>query len=156
MAALGDQPRRLANTDSVIWGFTLPSPYAMASAVLWRAGDASAGALGASYEFGIASPSETSVIDECVVGLGCTRKGESTPFAAVNRVVVPTGDLGSRVYVRAGCGGGSEYECPSGQGDANSYAAVIYLYAADLAFGDSDGKSIGAAPSGGVVTSATK
>jgi hypothetical protein len=36
------------------------------------------------------------------------------------------------LYVRASCGGVSTYNCPSGAGDANNFAAVVYLYAADL------------------------
>jgi hypothetical protein len=36
------------------------------------------------------------------------------------------------MYVNASCGGGSGRECPAAKGDANGYAAALYLYAADL------------------------
>ncbi|HTA15088.1 MAG TPA: hypothetical protein VK781_09565 [Solirubrobacteraceae bacterium] len=45
---------------------------------------------------------------------------------------MPTKDLGEHLYVNASCGGLQTYKCPAGKGDSNGYAAVIYLYAADL------------------------
>ncbi len=39
---------------------------------------------------------------------------------------------GSTSIAIAACGGQAEFECPAGTGDTNNYAAVIYLYAADL------------------------
>jgi hypothetical protein len=34
--------------------------------------------------------------------------------------------------VNTSCGGSAKFTCPSGKGDPNGYAAVVYLYAADL------------------------
>ncbi len=45
---------------------------------------------------------------------------------------MPVKNLGEQLYVNASCGGLSSYKCPSGKGDSNGYAAVVYLYAADL------------------------
>jgi hypothetical protein len=47
-------------------------------------------------------------------------------------VVVPEANLGSHIYARASCGGIAEYACPTNPGDPNGYAAVVYVYAADL------------------------
>jgi hypothetical protein len=47
-------------------------------------------------------------------------------------VVVPTVNLGSALYMNASCAGDPRSECQGGIGDANGYAAVVYLYAADL------------------------
>jgi hypothetical protein len=40
--------------------------------------------------------------------------------------------LGTNLYLNVSCGGSTGFKCPSGKGDANGYAAVVYLYAADL------------------------
>jgi hypothetical protein len=49
-----------------------------------------------------------------------------------NILAVPAKNLGEHLYVNASCGGLQTYKCPSGKGDPNGYAAVVYLYAADL------------------------
>jgi len=49
-----------------------------------------------------------------------------------NILAVPAKNLGEHLYVNASCGGLPTYKCPSGKGDSNGYAAVVYLYAADL------------------------
>ena len=64
------------------------------------------------------------------------------PASSANRVAVPSANLGSHLYVKASCGGVSEYNCPNGSGDPNGYAAVVYLYAADLTLEQSTGPSV--------------
>jgi hypothetical protein len=54
------------------------------------------------------------------------------PLSPSNLVPVPSVNLGEYIYVNASCGGLQTYKCPSGKGDVNGYAAVVYLYAADL------------------------
>jgi hypothetical protein len=54
---------------------------------------------------------------------------------------VPPPNLGSHLYLSASCGGVSGYACPDGSGDPNGYAAVVYLYAADLTLEQSYGPS---------------
>jgi hypothetical protein len=54
------------------------------------------------------------------------------PLAAENRLVVPTASLGGRLYSDASCSGGTGFKCNEGESDPNGYAAVVYLYAADL------------------------
>jgi len=143
MAALGDQPLRTANTDFALWAFATPTPASLVGATLWRAGDtAGCGALDAAYQFSVSSPVETSAVDRCGAGLGCSGAGEFTsPFAPSNRLPVTSEKLGGHIYVRSSCGGQAEYECPQGQGDANGYAAVVYLYAADLVLEQTAGPS---------------
>jgi hypothetical protein len=114
--------------------FSAPSGETLAGATLWRAGDAEGGAeLYAGYQYWLAGPAETNIFDSCAALNGC-EKGPweiGQPFASANQVVAPS-DLGSHLYVKASCGGMAEYACPDNAGDANGYAAVVYVYAADL------------------------
>jgi hypothetical protein len=135
LAALGDGGVHAANTDAATWMFSTPPDDALVGATLWRAGDADGGVgTNATYEFWLTGPSETEVFDECVYEFGCQfGLGEpSRPLSNSNRVVVSASNLGSNLYVHASCGGVTTYKCPSGKGDSNGYAAVVYLYAADL------------------------
>ncbi len=147
LAALGDQGVRTANTDVATWQFATPPETTLAAADIWRAGDADGGsAINASYQFWAAAPSEHEVFDQCINGLGCSHEGVvGAPLESTNRLAVPQARLGSHLYLRASCGGAAEYECPAGQGDANNYAAAVYLYAADLTLEQT------AAPSAGSV-----
>jgi hypothetical protein len=47
-------------------------------------------------------------------------------------VEVPTDNLGTSLDLFAFCGGDTGHFCEAGTGDANGYAAAIYLYAADI------------------------
>ncbi|MGA9874285.1 MAG: hypothetical protein WBQ21_00565, partial [Solirubrobacteraceae bacterium] len=47
-------------------------------------------------------------------------------------MTVPPEYLGTHLYMNVSCGGSPKFVCPSGKGDSNGYAAVVYLYAADL------------------------
>jgi hypothetical protein len=60
------------------------------------------------------------------------------PLADANRVVVPSSNLGSHVFLNASCLGELGFKCPAGKGDANAFAAAIYLFAADLTLEDND------------------
>ncbi len=144
VAALGDQGTRSANTDIATWTFSAPAGERLASGTLWRAGDAFGGsALNASYQFWLAGPGEREVFDQCVNGLGCSHEGAiGEPFANGNRVAVPTAEAVRHVYLHASCGGQAEFECPSGQGDPNNYAAALYLYAADLTLEQTSGPTV--------------
>ncbi|HEX3432810.1 MAG TPA: hypothetical protein VHT25_01985 [Solirubrobacteraceae bacterium] len=72
--------------------------------------------------------------DACLSGMQCPNGvGDFThPLADGNRVNVPAANLGSHLFVNASCLGESGFKCPTGKGDANTYAAAIYLFAADL------------------------
>ena len=135
IAALGDQAARTANTDYSSWAFSALPGEKITSATLWRAGDADGGAaVNATYEFWLAGSGENEVFDQCSYLSGCTGgAGEpGKPFASANRVVVPDANRGSHLYLKADCGGVSEFKCKEGQADPNGYAAVVYLYAADI------------------------
>jgi hypothetical protein len=146
LAALGDQAVRTANTDIATWAFSAPAGAVLVGARLWRAGDAFGGAaLNASYQFWEAAPSEHEVLEQCVSGLGCSHEGEiGEPLSSLNEFVVPDSKLRGQIFVRASCGGSAGYECPKGQGDANNYAAALYLYAADLTLEQAAGPSVSA------------
>jgi hypothetical protein len=134
IAALSDQPARVANADIATWAFAAPTGSSLAGAVLWRAGDADGGgAANATYEFWLAGPSISTVFEECLGGYSCLARGDPAhALSSENRVAVPGSNLGSNLYLSASCGGGAAYKCPGGTGDANGYSAVEYLYAADL------------------------
>ncbi|HEX3510470.1 MAG TPA: hypothetical protein VHT27_05140 [Solirubrobacteraceae bacterium] len=156
-AALGDQAARLANTDSATWAFAAPEGERIANAVLWRAGDADGGAaVNATYEFWLAGPTKPSVFEECVYALGCTSGlgVPGVPLAPGNRVEVPAANRGSALYAVAACGGVSEYKCKEAQGDANNYAAVVYIYASDITLEQGQGPAA-SAPAGELATAAT-
>jgi hypothetical protein len=144
IAALGDQPaERQANTDVATWTLEVPSSEKLAGATLWRAGDTAGGAaINGTYQFWFAGPTEPSIFDECIAGLGCAGQGTSAqPLAAENRLVVPAPNLGSHLYMKASCGGLSEFKCPVAVGDAHGYASVADLYAADLVLEQNEGPS---------------
>ena len=148
VAALRGGTARTANADSADWAFDAPVDTTLAGATLWRAGDADGGAaVNAFYEFWFGGPNDlgspTSAFGQCVggstcpVGLGNT----SEPLGAGNRVAVPSPNLGSNLYVNASCSGESGFNCREDEQDPNGYAAVIYLYAADLILEQSAGPS---------------
>jgi FlaG/FlaF family flagellin (archaellin) len=139
MAALGAERSRTANADSATWTFSAPMGETLTGATLWRAGDADGGgALNAFYTFLFSGPGDlatpTSTFGACVGGTKCPN-GLGTanePLAQVNQLVVPAVNLGPHLYFGAICGGLAEYSCPNNAGDSNGYAAVVYVYAADM------------------------
>ncbi len=138
IAALRAEPRT-ANSDSATWMFAAPANETIAGATLWRAGDADGGvAVNAFYGLWFAGPENlnepASAFGQCVGGSTCpTGVGSmSQPLAAENRLVVPGPNLGSHLYMNVSCAGESGYKCREGEHDPNGYAAVVYLYAADL------------------------
>lgn len=135
IAALGEQRTHPVNTDFAAWTFGTPTGATMVGATLWRAGDAEGGEItNASYEFTLAGPDETGVFEYCVYAFNCPGVvGDfEQPLSAANRLVVPNANLGSHLYIVADCGGDPTFECQAGHGDANHYAAVVKLYAADI------------------------
>jgi hypothetical protein len=139
LAGLSDGETHEVEADRSSWVFSAPAGANIVSAKLWRAGDADGGwGTNATYEFWLAGPEnediEADVIDQCVAEFGCpTGAGDtSTSMSSSNLVSVPSENLGTHLYVNVSCGGSAKFKCPSGKGDANGYAAVVYLYAADL------------------------
>jgi len=118
-----------------MWTLNTPPSTMLVAGTMWRAGDAEGGLEGpAAYQFWFAGPTETQLFGQCSYMAGCqTEKGTiGQPFSAANRLGVPSANLGPHLFMRASCGGISGYSCPEGTGDPNGYAAVVYLYAADL------------------------
>jgi hypothetical protein len=135
IAALRAGTARTANVDSATWAFEAPAGETLAGATLWRAGDADGGAApsGAFYEFWLAGPTVENVFEDCLSISNCPGKGNiGQPLSEANPVTVPAANLGSNLYLTATCGGLSKFECLDGPSDPNGYAAVVYLYAADL------------------------
>jgi hypothetical protein len=144
-AALGDQVTHTGGT-SATWVFRPPASSRLVGAVLWRAGDTAGGTWeDNTYEFMLAGPGEANPFDRCVHAAPCPGEGEpQSPFSKSNQVVLAGGSLGGDIYVRAACNGPTEpplNECPDKVGDPNSYAAVVYLFAADLTLEQAAGPS---------------
>jgi hypothetical protein len=135
-AAISGRTSHVANLDQASWMFSVPAGDALTGATLWRAGDADGGESGnTTYQFWLAAPNKAEAFDSCVYKYGCkTAVGDSgQPLSTSNRVVVPSADLGAHIYSSASCTASlSESECPKSKGDEHEYAAVVYLYAADL------------------------
>jgi len=159
-AALGDQAVRTANTDVATWAFTAPAGETLAGATLWRAGDADGGAaVNAIYGAWLAAPANKndpsdafggcSAGSQCPAGIG----NREDPLSVENRVAVPVAKLSSHLYADASCFGQDEFECPTGQGDSNNYAAALYLYAADLTLEQTAGPTVSSV--GGELVSAS-
>ena len=59
-------------------------------------------------------------------------------------MVLPESNLGSGMFVTAGCVAFDEArECPSATGDPNGYAAAVYVYAADIVLEQNVGPTAG-------------
>jgi hypothetical protein len=145
VAALGDEQTHASDVDPASWIFSTPADDTMVGATLWRAGDADGGEVpNATYEFWLAGPSEFSYFDQCAYEFECpTGVGDpAEPLSEANRVPVPVANLGAHLYAYAACGGGFGAECPAGKGDSHGYAAVVYLYAADIVLEQSAGPSV--------------
>ena len=143
VAALYEEPNRTANTATATWAFGAPPNTSIAGATLWRAGDTEGGsAIGATYQFGLAGSKETELFEECLNSLGCVSRGNfQQPLSTENRVQVPSAHLGTHLYLTASCGETPEYKCNAGEHDAHNYAAVVYLYAADITLEQGEGPS---------------
>ena len=140
IAELGEGVSHIVGTDDATWAFGSPSSATVKKAILWRAGDAEGGsAANATYQFWISGPTEPEAFDECIYAVGCSKlRGEpEEPMSLSNILAVPAKNIGEHLYVNASCGGLETYKCPSGKGDPNGYAAVVYLYAADLVLAQS-------------------
>jgi hypothetical protein len=147
-AALGDQTIHLADIDQATWTFSVPTNETLVGATLWRAGDADGrSATNATNEFWLAGPEETDVFDVCAyqaVHACIEGVGQSTvPLSPANRLVLPSANLGPHLYLNAACAGIEGFECPSGHEDLKGYAAVVYLYAADMTLEQGAGPTAG-------------
>ena len=157
IAALGDVTQHQANLDQAQWGLSIPTDETEVGATVWRAGDTDGGeGHNATNDFVLAGPKENEIFGDCSYEFRCMGLGDpAEPLSAVNRESVPAANLGSHLYLRAWCVGVSDYyECPAGQGDANGYAAVVYLYAADVVLEQNEGP-LAKETSGPLATEAT-
>jgi hypothetical protein len=144
VAGLGEEPKRTANTATATWAFGAPAGETIAGATLWRAGDTDGGTvIGATYQFWLAGPKEEEIFEGCVELAACPEgKGNFVqPLSVDNRVVVPSANLGTHLYSAVSCEGKPEYKCNTGHHDGNGFAAVVYLYAADITLEQTAGPS---------------
>jgi hypothetical protein len=131
------------------WTFSSPVDDVIKDATLWRAGDADGGAVPeAFYQFWLAGPDDLddpeNLFDECSSDYKCPAPGVgniSQPLSPSNRLVVPAKYLSTHLYLNVSCGGVPGSQCQFGHGDSNEYAAVVYLYAADIVLEQTAGPS---------------
>ncbi len=144
VAALGDEAAREANTEIATWTFSAPPGEQIASAELWRAGDTDGGtALETTYDFWFGESPGAVIFGQCANLAGCTSAGEAMePLSAQNLVVAPGVSGGQSLTMNASCQGSEEFTCPGEQGDANGYAAAVYLYAADIVLEQNEGPTV--------------
>ncbi|HUA10780.1 MAG TPA: hypothetical protein VMA83_02105 [Solirubrobacteraceae bacterium] len=134
LADLGDATTHLGNLDRASWTFTAPTFVTVKAADLWIAGDVDGGLSRSPYEYWVSSGRETLIAQECIATLGCPGRGdEDEPLAPQNALAIPAADLGSRIWVSAGCGGvGEGFECAAGAGDIEGFASAVRVYEADF------------------------
>lgn len=149
IAALTDGATHEVETDHATWTLTAPPDSTIVAATLWRAGDANGGwVTNATYEFWLAGPEDkdvkANVFDQCVAEFGCpTGLGETSNVkSASNLVSILPEYLGNHLYVNVSCAGSAGFSCPAGKDDPNGYAAVVYLYAADLVLEQSSAPTV--------------
>lgn len=160
VAALGDEPFRTANEAVATWGFSVPEGENMVEATLWRAADADGGGFpDATFGTWLAAPLDKNdpadVFSPCPGDSRCASGvgSFSEPLSFANEIQIPSTKLASHLYLTASCFGEEGVECPVGQGDANNYAAAIYLFAADFTLEQTAGPTVSAV--GGELSSAT-
>jgi hypothetical protein len=142
VAGLGDQTTHVANVDRAAWTLELPEIERLVGATLWRAGYVHGGTdETGTYEFLLAGPIGTDVFGQCLYVNLCDELGRpGTPFFGTNSVVVPVANLGGQLSLSTRCATAlPEGQCQDDFGDPNGYAAVVYLYAADLTVEQSSG-----------------
>jgi hypothetical protein len=129
VAALGDETIHGAEIDRATWAFASPAD--------------------------TTGPNENLAFDECIYTLGCPQLGTfSAVFSPQNRVSVPTGSLGSRLFVNVNCGVIPGHVCEPNTGDPNGFAAASYIFAADLTLEDNEAPHAGNA-SGDLASAST-
>jgi hypothetical protein len=157
IASLGEAGTHAAGIDQASWTLSVPVGEKLTGATLWRAGDADGGAGEKStYEYWIEASPANGLIDLCSYSSGCTTgQGDpADPLALANRVTPIVDTLGALISLSAACDGVKATQCPAGRGDANGYAAVVYMYAADVVLEQTEGP-IAKEVSGPLATEAT-
>ncbi len=145
VAALGDTTSHAANVDRATWTYEAPPWANVKAATLWRAGYLH-GKSGepAVYQSWLSAPAPADVFSECIFTAGCHTTGDLVePMAEANRLIVPDANLGTHIYANVSCADGAPgSECAGGFSDPNNYAAVLYIYAADIVLEQSAGPSV--------------
>jgi hypothetical protein len=158
IAAIEEGHAHLADSefDKATWAFKVPNGEAIASAMLWRAGNTLGGSNeNASYLFWLSGDAplgpDARLFDECRAGEGCIGEGSfADPQAMENRVVAPSGALGSSyLSLNAYCGSFvKEAPCPTNEGGKITYDAEVELFAADIVLSQPKGPTVSAVSGG--------
>src|SRR5665213_632281 len=141
-ASLGEKTAHYVDVGGATWTFQAPSTDPMVSGTLWRAGYLHEEPWQTTgYRLWLAGP--TLAFEECLGTEYCEGFGKSgVPMSPENVIPVPSEDVGGPISINASCGAGTpKVECAREYGDPNGYAAVVYLYAADLVLEQKEGPS---------------
>jgi hypothetical protein len=153
VAALKEETTHFGNVDEATWTLQVPTAETLTAATIWRANREhwSSGEK-ALYQTWMSGPTEPKVFDACNASQ-CPGQGEvGNPFANINRVVVPSANLGTHLYANVNCFAPlPPAECGHGFGDPSGYAAAEYVYAADLVLEQTELPTAGS-PSGSLAT----
>jgi hypothetical protein len=148
--------------------FTAPDGESIQEVVLWRAGDADGGSGYLFWLAGLHDPAADEAVtsedtfDGCAFSWGCPHPAglgsTAEPLSPSSKVTVsgppfPSGSL----YINASC---ERASCPSSEEDGDGYAAVVYIYATDIALeeqatptaGDLSGELAGSEPLSGTAS----
>lgn len=163
MAGLADGVEHEVGTMAT-WMFAVPASESIVGAAFWRAGNADGGSVAnAYYEFWLAGPEDLDhppyIFDECVASFSCPLGGVGDyqeVRSPKNFVTVPGENLGSNIYANTSCSGQTGFKCPEGRKDTNGYAAVVYLYAADVILEQAAQPSVTPGSVGGELATASK
>jgi hypothetical protein len=121
-----------------------PPTETITEGTLWVAGDVHGTTEeSGTYGFWVAGPAgESNVLEECFYVRECpVGKGVvGQPFAESNRLAF-THKAWPQLSINTDCGVDLEQECKKVAGDANGYAAAVYLYAADITLEQTAGPS---------------
>jgi hypothetical protein len=157
VAGLRASKSRTVGLEIAKWTFTSLSDETIAGVRLWRSGDAEGGAFPhGSYVFWFAWPSPEERFGVCDNLAECeTEQGNAAqPLTPVNLVAASSSHPGSSVFAAASCVGTPGEPCPNGPGDPSGYAAVVYIYAADITLEQTTGPTA-SDPAGELATAPT-
>jgi hypothetical protein len=157
VAGLIAKTSRTAGVELAKWTFTSLANETIAGVRLWRSGDSEGGAFeDGSYSFWFAWPSPEERFGECDHLAQCTtERGDSAqPLSPANLVIDSSSHPVSSMEAAVSCVGSEGYACPDGPGDPDGYAAVVYIYAADITLEQTAGPTA-TAPAGELATAPT-
>jgi type 1 fimbria pilin len=142
-ASLGETTKHFVDVGGATWTFDTPAIDPMVAGTLWRAGYLHRKVTQTTgYRLWLAGPEN--VFDDCVATEDCEGFGDpGAPMSPENVISVPSEDASEPISINVSCSAGMpDTECAREYGDQNGYAAVVYMYAANLVLEQKEGPSV--------------